>query len=121
MDDTAAYTAAAALDPTTPKVLRIASFQVSATDLVKFTEDTLKTPFEKVKLGSRDDLAAYNQRERAAHPEDETELYASWQQSQYMHSMFSVHHEALENSRYPGIQWTKFEDWMLRASTEGNR
>jgi len=112
MDDTAAYTAAAALDPATPKVLRIASFQVSARDLAKFTEDVLKTPFEMVRLGSRDELAAYNKRERAAHPEGETDLYAGWQQSQYMHSMFSAHNESLDNDRYPGIQWMKLQDWI---------
>jgi hypothetical protein len=36
-------------------------------------------------MGSRDELAPYNQRERAAHPEGETQLYPSWQQSQYLH------------------------------------
>jgi hypothetical protein len=48
MDDTAAFTAAASLDPATPRVLRIASFQVSANDLVRFTADILKTLFELV-------------------------------------------------------------------------
>jgi len=44
MDDTAAYTAAAALDPTTPSILRIASFQVTARELAKFTDEILHTP-----------------------------------------------------------------------------
>jgi uncharacterized protein YbjT (DUF2867 family) len=106
MDDTAAYTAAAALDATTPKALRIASFQVTPRELQRFTEKTLKTPFTLKCLGSRDELAAYNERERAAHPEGELEIFPSWQQSQYIESMFSTQHESLDNGRYPELKWT---------------
>lgn len=116
MDDTAAYTAAAALDPTTPQALRIASFQVSARDLTKFTDEILKTPFDLVRLGSLDDLRSYNKSERAAHPEGENELYASWQQSQYMQSMFTTHHESLDNGRYPDVTWTKLQDVIVKRS-----
>ena len=110
MDDTAAYTAAAALDPTTPRTLRIASFQVSAVDLAAFTADVLKTPFALVRMGSLDDLTAYNQRERAAHPEGEAELYPRWQQSQYILSMLSTHHASLDNGRYPDLTWATLRD-----------
>ncbi len=121
MDNTAAYTAAAALDASTPKALHIASFQVSANDLVKFTKETLKTPFALVRLGSVDDFGAANKRERAAHPEGETDLYASWQQAQYLHSMFSAHNDTLDNARYPGIEWTSIADWMLTAVMKESR
>lgn len=110
MDDTAAYTAAAALDPTTPRALRIASFQVSAADLAAFTRDVLKTPFALVRMGSLDDLAASTERERAAHPEGEAELFPRWQQSQYILSMLSVHHASLDNDRYPDLTWTTLQD-----------
>lgn len=110
MDNTAAFTAAAALDPDTPKSLRIASFQVSPNDLVAFTARTFGTPYELVRLGSLEDLRAYNKHERAAHPQGENELYAKWQQSQYVQSMFSTHHESLDNDRYPGLIWSKLED-----------
>ena len=106
MDDTAAFTAAAALDDETPAALHIASFQVSANDLQQFTAKVLKTPFKLVRIGAVSDLAEQNKRDRAEHPEGEKELYASWQQGQYMQSMFSTHHPSLDNSRYPGIQWT---------------
>ncbi len=116
MDDTAAYTAAAALDPTTPRALKIASFQVSPNDLVKFTGETLKTPFTLARIGSLEDLGVYNKRERAAHPEGENELYAGWQQSQYMQSMFSAHHQSLDNARYPDVVWTKLQDAIGKRS-----
>jgi nucleoside-diphosphate-sugar epimerase len=106
MDNAAAFTAAVALDPAAPRYLRIASFQVSATDLAGATGYELKN------MGTLAELDAYNKRERAAHPEGENELYAKWQQSQYMHSMFSAHNEVLDNDRYPGIAWSKLEDYL---------
>lgn len=105
MNDTAAFTAIAALDVTAPRYLRIASFQVSANELASLTGYELKN------LGTLADLDAYNKRERAAHPEGEHELYAKWQQSMYMHSMFSAHNEVLDNSRYPGLTWSKIEEY----------
>jgi NmrA-like family len=119
MDDTAAYTAAAAIDPTTPRALRIASFQVTPRELQKFTEETLKTAFVLTRLGTCNDLGAYNRSERAAHPEGETELYPSWQQSQYMHSMFSTQHESLDNSRYPDLKWTQLHELITGRSCAG--
>ena len=105
VDDTAAYTAEAALDPTTPPALRIASFQVSARELMRFTTEVLHTPCELVCLGSRAELAARNQRERGMHPEGEAELYPSWQQGQYLHDMFRARHESLDNDRYGDLKW----------------
>lgn len=115
MDNTAAFTATAAIDPTTPLALHIASFQVSPRQLAAFANDDLKTPFELVHLGSLDDLRAFNHRERAAHPEGERELYPAWQQSQYMQSMLSAHHESLDNARYPDVTWTTLQNVLKDA------
>ena len=106
MDDTAAFTAAAALDPTTPRFLRIASFQISPRELVVAAEEAGKGPFALVKLGTRADLATHIQHARAANPAGENDLYADWQQMQYMLSMFSVQNEPLDNARYPDLTWT---------------
>ncbi|WP_041257362.1 NmrA family NAD(P)-binding protein [Fibrella aestuarina] len=105
MDSTAAYTAAAALDESTPRILRIADFQVSPNELAAITKAAMGEAFDLVRMGSLDELAAYNKRERAAHPEGEQEVFPRWQQSQYMQSMFSVQHESLDNDRYAGIAW----------------
>lgn len=106
MDDTAAFTAAAALDPTTPRFLRTASFQISPKELAAVAGRVSGAPFEVIRLGSRDELAASNKRERAALPEGEQQLYSSWQQSQYLYSMFSVQNDPLDNERYPDLTWT---------------
>ena len=116
MDDTAAYTAAAAADTRTPKALHIASFQVSPRELQKFTAEVLGTPFELVSLGTRKQLAESNKRERAAHPEGENDLYASWQQTQYLQSMFSTHHESLDNERYSNLAWTTLQEILKPKS-----
>ena len=109
MDDTAAYTSAAALDPATPRSLRIASFQVTPNDLARFASETFQTPWQLVRMGSVEELRAQNKAARAANPEGENELYSRWQQGQYMQSMFSTQHESLQNDRYPDVKWTKLE------------
>ena len=106
MNDTAAYTARTALDDAAPRFLRIASFRLSAEDMAA------ASGYRLVNKGSLAELDAYNKNERAAHPEGENELYAKWQQSMYMHSMFSAHHESLDNERYPDLQWSKLETYL---------
>ncbi|WP_324670602.1 NmrA family NAD(P)-binding protein [Hymenobacter sp. GOD-10R] len=112
MDDTAAFTAAAALDAHTPRFLRIASFQISPAELAAVAAAVHKTPFELVRLGGRDELASRIQQVRAAHPEGEQELYPAWQQMQYVLSMMGVQNEPLNNSRYPQLSWTSAHDLL---------
>ena len=106
MENTANYTAAAALDSETPRVLRIASFQVSPKDLVAIGEEVKKQEFKLVPMGSLEDFAAANKKARAANPEGEAQVFPDWQGKQYLHSMFSVHNETLDNDRYPDVEWT---------------
>ena len=106
MDNTADYTAAAALDSETPRVLRIAGFQVSPKDLVRIGGEVKNHEFKLVPLGSLEDFAVQNKKARAANPEGEREVFPDWQGKQYLHSMFSVHHETLDNDRYADIEWT---------------
>ncbi len=110
MDNTAAFTAAAALDETTPRFLRIASFQVSPEDLARLSESFPTGPFTLQNRGSMEAFSAYNKRARATHPEGENELYAQWQQSQYLYSMFLVHHASVDNERYPDVIWSPVEE-----------
>ena len=116
MDNTADYTAAAALDAETPRVLRIASFQVSPKDLaalgekVKIGSEVKNHEFKLVPMGSLEDFAAANKKARAENPEGEKEVFPDWQGKQYLYSMFSVHHETLDNDRYPDVEWTGAKD-----------
>jgi uncharacterized protein YbjT (DUF2867 family) len=112
MDNTATFTAAAALDPASPRTLRIAGDQVSARELATVAGEVTGAKFELVRLGSLDDLAAFARRDRAADPESEKKLFPRWQGSQYMHDMFSgrAKLEPLDNDRYPNIEWTSARD-----------
>ncbi len=114
MNDVAAYTAAAALDQSTPRALRIASFRVTPRELAKFTNEVLRTPFQLVRLGSLEDLRAQNKSERAAHPKGENELYPRWQVGQYLQTMFSMHYDEIDNDRYPDLKWTSFADLVAQ-------
>ena len=106
LDDTAAFTAAVALDPAPPRLLRIASFQISANELASLAGETGDYSFAMVRLGSRAELATLIEQTRAANPAGEHDLYADWQQMQYMLSMFTVQNNPLDNNRYPDLQWT---------------
>jgi NmrA-like family len=114
MDNTADYTAAAAIDSTTPRILRIASFQISPNELVAVGEEVKKKKFQLVPIGSMEDFSTSNKKERAAHPEGEKELFPSWQGMQYLYSMFSVQNIPLNNDRYPDVQWTSAMDVISR-------
>jgi NAD(P)-dependent dehydrogenase (short-subunit alcohol dehydrogenase family) len=108
-DDTAAFTAAAALDENTPRILRIASFQVSANDLVAMGSKIKNIDFKLIPMGSVEDLSAHNKKARAENPDGENELYPKWQGSQYMHSMFTAQNVPLDNNLYEGLTWTSAE------------
>ncbi len=105
IDDTAAFTALAALDDTTPRFLRIAGFRVSPQQLADLTEEVFGTRFELKEQGSLDEFFGYIQHMRRQHPEGENKLYPQWQQMQYLYSMFAAHHQTLDNDRYPGMTW----------------
>lgn len=106
MDDTAAYTAAAALDEAAPRALHIASFQLSARELAAAAKRATGQDFELVPAGPVKGLLDYTRQQRSAHPEGEHDLNASWQGMQYLVSMLQAHHPHLENDRYPGLTWT---------------
>jgi hypothetical protein len=114
MDNTADYTAAAALDASTPRILRIASFQISPNELVAVGAKVNQKEFKLVPMGSMEDFSASNKKDRAAHPEGEKEVFPAWQGKQYLHSMFSVQNTAIDNDRYPDVHWTSAIDVIAK-------
>lgn len=112
MDDTAAFTAAAALDPEAPRDLCIASFQVTASEIAEFASAIFETPFKTIPMGGLEHLREKNLADRAADPEGEKQLYPKWQTSQYFYSMFTVLNDPLDNDRYPGIEWMDLQTFL---------
>jgi nucleoside-diphosphate-sugar epimerase len=111
MDDTAAFTASAALDPSTPRFLRIAGDQLSARELTAVVSEVTGVKFRLFRAGGLGMLGALIKVARTVAP-GEKELYPAWQGMQYMRNMFDgrAKLEPLDNGRYPGIRWTTVRD-----------
>lgn len=118
IDDTAAFTASAALDDAAPRFLRIAGFQVSANDLAALSGRVFGEGFHLKDQGSLEQFAGYIKHVRSEHPEGEHQLYPQWQQMQYLYSMFAAHHTALDNDRYPGMKWTTAEEILMELKAQ---
>jgi nucleoside-diphosphate-sugar epimerase len=117
MDDTAAFTASAALDPSTPRFLRIAGDQLSARELAAVVSEVTGERFRLFRAGGLGMLGALIKVARTLTP-GEDELYPAWQGMQYMRNMFDgrASLEPLDNDRYPGIRWTTARDVLSARS-----
>ena len=114
MDNVAEYTAEAALDSTTPKVLRVAGDQISPSQLAQTVSEVTGTQFNLVRSGDLDELTTLIEKVRAADPNRETAVFPAWQGMQYLHNMFSgeAKLEPINNERYPDIKWTTVRDLL---------
>ncbi len=117
MDDTAAFTASAALDPATPRFLRIAGDQLSARELAAVASEVTGERFRPLRAGGLGALGTLIEIARALAP-GEKKLYPAWQGMQYMRDMFDgrAKLEPLDNDRYPGIHWTTARDVLARRT-----
>ena len=111
MDDTAAFTASAALDPSTPRFLRIAGDQLSARELAAVVSEVTGKKFRLFRAGGLGMLGTLIKVARTVAP-GKKELYPAWQGMQYMRNMFDgrAKLEPLDNDRYPSIRWTIARD-----------
>jgi uncharacterized protein YbjT (DUF2867 family) len=114
--DVAAFTAAAALDPDAPEILRVVGDVVTMREIAAIAGELSGVPYALVRLGSIEELAAMIVAERAAHPEAETETFPRFQHLQYTHNMQSGRGRLtpLDNARYP-IKTTKVRDLLAGA------
>lgn len=107
-DNTADFTAHAALDGDAPAVLMIAGLQTTARELAQLVSEVRGEDYKTMRAGSLATL------ERLIHVArafsfDTKALYPPWQAMQYMYSMFSGHAALgrLDNDRY-SIEWADF-------------
>ena len=114
--DTAAFTAAAALDPHTPRFLRIAGEVASARGLAEIASAVRGETFRVFRAGP---LSRYEKLIRVAKlmAPGRDELYPAWQGMQYMHNMYDGRPklEPLDNGRYSGLRWTPAADIVAGA------
>ncbi len=111
VDDSAEFTAAAALDSSTPRFLRIAGDQLSARGLADVASEVTKEKFKLFRAGGLRRYEKLIKFTRAVFPQSGA-VYPPWQGMQYMHNMFSgqAKLDPLDNDRYPGMRWTRVRD-----------
>jgi nucleoside-diphosphate-sugar epimerase len=111
MDDTAAFTASAALDPSTPRFLRIAGNQLSVRELAAVATEVTGQKFRLFRAGGLGMLGLFIKIGRTVAPGGK-ELYPAWQGMQYMRNMLDgrAKLDPLDNDRYPNIRWTTARD-----------
>ena len=112
MDNTAAFTAEVALDDNAPRDLDIASFQISPNMIREAVKKITGEEFSIQQFSGLEEFREAIKKQRAENPAGENELYARWQQAQYMYCMFSTRHKNLANDRYNGITWTSGEEFL---------
>ena len=107
MDDTAAYTAEAALDPRAPAILRIAGEQITAAELVTAASEVSGNNFRLLRGGSLGRLRRISKIVRAFTPKSNSP-FPVWQGMQYLYCMFEGRGmlTPLDNRRYPNLNWT---------------
>ena len=115
INDTARFTAEAALDTTTPRYLKIAGEVTSIRGLKKIVTEVYENKFGLMRLGGLGVLKNMIKLTRLMSPNN-NELYPPWQGMQYLHNMLSGKPklEPLDNERYPEIKWTSIRDILSK-------
>ncbi|WP_375419828.1 NmrA family NAD(P)-binding protein [uncultured Sphingomonas sp.] len=115
-EDVAAYAAAAALDPDTPRTLRIAGDSVSPRDLAATMQLLTGRRFRLAKPGGVPVLSAMIRLTRTLAPQPGA-VFPAWQGMQYLRDMMdgTGKLEPLDNDRYPEINWTKARQVLAGA------
>lgn len=110
-ENTAAYTARAALDDTTPRYLRIAGDVLKVHGLAKAASAATGKEFRPMRAGGLGGLQTMIKITRTLLPKKE-DVFPPWQGMQYLHNMFTglPKLEPLDNDRYPGIKWTRVKE-----------
>ena len=111
MDDTAAFTARAALDPDAPRVLRISGDETSPRGLAASASAATGQRFTTMRAGSLGTLSALIVAARTVMPGTK-QVFPPFQGLQYMRDMFSGRGKLapLDNARYPDIRWTSVRE-----------
>lgn len=116
MDDTAAFTAEAAMDESTPRSLHIAGESLSARDMAAAVSDVAGRKFRLLRAGPLRRLDRLIALTRRFVP-GEDEVYPPWQGMQYMRNMFAGDAQAggRDNDRYPSLEWTGVREVLAAA------
>ena len=112
-DDVAAFTARAALDPDTPRILRIAGDSVTAREIAAIMTAIDGSRYRTLRAGGIASLGAMIRIARAIAPGGDA-VFPAWQGMQYTRDMFSGEGRLapLDNDRYGAMRWTSARDHL---------
>ena len=117
-DDVAAYTAAAALDDSAPRTLRIAGDTLTVREIARVLTSVADAPYRPLRAGGLGALGAMIRLTRLLAPQRDA-IFPAWQGMQYTRDMFSgagkLH--PLDNHRYPDLRWTRMHDHLSRVGS----
>ena len=107
----AEFTAAAALDPTTPRYLRVAGEVATVRGLQAAATAAIGQPFKLLRVGPLGVLGAMIKVTKALMLSSD-DVFPPWQGMQYLHNMFTGLPKLapLDNARYPDIRWTSVRE-----------
>ena len=116
-DDVAAYTAAAALDEATPRILRIAGDSVTVRSIAATLSQITSHPYRPLWVGGLGVLGLMIGIAKLVAPQAGA-AFPPWQGMQYMRDQFSGRAKLtpLDNERYPGIGWTSVHDRLAAVA-----
>ncbi len=112
IEDTAQFTALAALDPETPRYLKIAGDQISANGLAQVMSELTGKKFKVLRPGSIG-LFKFIIGLTKLLTKETNELYPPWQGMQYMHNMYSgvAKFDKIDNDRYQ-MKWVTAKELL---------
>jgi nucleoside-diphosphate-sugar epimerase len=121
-DNVAAFRAAAALDDTTPRILRIAGDTVSARDIARLMGEVSGERYRTLWAGSIGALGVLIPLAKTIAPQPHA-VFPPWQGMQYMRDMFSGHGQLqpLDNDRYPDLRWTSVREQLAAKAVSALR
>jgi nucleoside-diphosphate-sugar epimerase len=122
IDDTATYTAYAALDDSAPRFLRIAGDQMNPKQIRTLVGDITGERFRLLRAGGPGLLSFLIKMVRKFSP-SENELYPAWQGMQYMRNMIDKRSLLVKtnNDRYPEMRWTTIRAMLTNHYIDSKR
>lgn len=117
--DTARFTAHAAMDPDTPRWLRISGARVTVRDIAAATSRVRGRSYGILPVGTLGTLGLTIRLARLFAPGTPDDLYPAWQGMQYLRNLLAgegLLATPLDNERYPSMTWTSLEA-VLRQDT----
>ncbi len=111
MDNTASFTAFAALDDAAPRYLHVAGDRISPRQVTQVMQEITGEKFGRIRPGGKGLLSFIIKVAKILAPAPK-DLYPAWQGMQYMRNMIDerCRVDQLDNDRYPKMKWTSVKE-----------